>query len=44
MKLSACLTASLLALLGLAGSVRADSPGDSDNPYADVDADGVPLA
>ncbi len=47
MKLTVCLGVPLLALLALPASVRADTPGASDepvNPYAGVDPDGVPLS
>jgi hypothetical protein len=46
MKLTVCLSAYLIALLALAGSARADSSPDNqpDNPYANTDPDGVPLA
>ena len=44
MKLTVCLSASLLALLACPAGVRADGPDPSANPYANLDPDGVPLA
>ena len=44
MKLTLCLSASLLALLALPAGLRAADHDAPDNPYSDVDPDGVPLA
>jgi hypothetical protein len=45
MKLTVCLSASLVALLAMPGGLRGAAPADGPvNPYANVDPDGVPLA
>jgi len=44
MKLTVCLWAPLVALLAMPAGLRAASPDEQNNPYANVDPDGVPLA